>query len=254
MALMGALLVPVFSRVIEPNDLVPIGYLDVMQKASRSVGKVVVVTELGNWMGTGFLVAPGLLMTNNHVLPDKDSGRGSFVQMNYQKNVTPETFYLDPDAFFYTSQELDYTVVGVEPNSSLGPLSRFGYLRVNSEVVPKVNDHVTVIQHPHGRRKEIALRDNRVANILDYRVWYFADSEAGSSGSPMLDDQGHLVGIHHAGIPTLDANGDYVTRSGKPWVEGKSDPDDLVYAVNEGILMSFIRKDFQANNPKVQLP
>ena len=72
--------------------------------------------------GTGFLIAPNLLMTNNHVLPSKQVAAVSFVELNYQLDVagnktTPDAYELDPDACYVTNVKLDFTVVGVKSKS-----------------------------------------------------------------------------------------------------------------------------------------
>ncbi|MGV9869301.1 trypsin-like serine peptidase [Rhodococcus koreensis] len=64
-------------------------------------------------LGTGFLVSPRLLMTNNHVLPDTDTARAVVVEFGAETSVdntpgTPVRFRLDPD-FFMTDEHLDFT-------------------------------------------------------------------------------------------------------------------------------------------------
>jgi endonuclease G, mitochondrial len=67
------------GRVLEArlnvDDLAPINYLPRGQRAARSVCRLL---RDGEWHGTGFLVAPGLLITNNHVIESGDEA-GRFV-------------------------------------------------------------------------------------------------------------------------------------------------------------------------------
>lgn len=45
-------------------------------KISESVGRITIKTRYGNsGYGTGFLVAPGILITNNHVFPDAENSQ-----------------------------------------------------------------------------------------------------------------------------------------------------------------------------------
>jgi len=46
---------------------------------------------------------------------------------------------------------------------------------------------------------EVSLRFNQVIDVDDKRIYYLADTESGSSGSPVFDDSWRLVAIHHAG-------------------------------------------------------
>ncbi|MBD2316894.1 trypsin-like serine peptidase [Phormidium tenue] len=59
---------------------------------------------------------------------------------------------------------------------------------------------VTVIQHPRGDYKKIVVSSNRVINMSDDFIYYEADAEQGSSGSPLFNQAWQLVGLHRAYI------------------------------------------------------
>ena len=66
--------------------------------------------------GTGSLISPRLLLTNNHVLPDAEMARDAIIEFGAEVNVdntpsAPTRFRLDPGAFFVTDAHLDFTVV-----------------------------------------------------------------------------------------------------------------------------------------------
>jgi len=63
---------------------------------------------------------------------------------------------------------------------------------------------VNIVQHPQGRRKEVSLHDNKVGYVYDKVIRYSADTEPGSSGSPVFNNQWELVALHHAGWATDD--------------------------------------------------
>jgi endonuclease G len=60
---------------------------------------------------------------------------------------------------------------------------------------------VTIIQHPRGEKKQIALRENRIVDIPGQFLHYTADTEPGSSGSLAFNDQWEPVALHHASVP-----------------------------------------------------
>jgi endonuclease G len=57
------------------------------------------------------------------------------------------------------------------------------------------------VQHPRGEKKQVALRENKIVDIPERFLHYAADTEPGSSGSPVFNDQWEVVGLHHASVP-----------------------------------------------------
>ena len=58
---------------------------------------------------------------------------------------------------------------------------------------------MTIIQHPLGGPKQIAITANQVVNTYDYRLQYTTDTQPGSSGSPVFNDDWKVIALHHAG-------------------------------------------------------
>jgi endonuclease G len=195
----------------DTRDFLPIAYLDLARLAASSVGRVAFRT--GAAQGTGVLVSGRLLLTNNHVTETAEQARVQVVQFNYERDIlsrpVPTTeFALDPAIFFVTSHraQLDYTLVAVgERLSGPSALADFGS-RPLSAAGDKhaMDDFVSIIQHPHGDFKQIALRENRVLGRgqTGHMLFYGTDTLPGSSGSPVFNDQYDIVALHHAGSPT----------------------------------------------------
>ncbi len=76
----------VLERLMGTNDLVGAGFLARGASAARSVARIVIRSgpELVDGFGTGFLVAPGLLMTNHHVLGDPATALHSEAEFDFQ--------------------------------------------------------------------------------------------------------------------------------------------------------------------------
>ncbi|WP_329083995.1 MULTISPECIES: DNA/RNA non-specific endonuclease [unclassified Streptosporangium] len=200
----------VLERIIQTNDLLPVGYLEGGAAAARAVGRVIVRDARGRLAGygTGSLVSPDLLLTNHHVLTDAHTAGRSGVEFDYQDGIDGrplplQGFSLDPGRFFFADQELDFALVAVKAGT--GELARFGFNRlVAAEGKAIVGDFVTIIQHPGGEKKQVALRENRIVDILESFLHYQTDTEPGSSGSPVFNDQWEIVALHHAGVPAPD--------------------------------------------------
>ena len=197
----------VLERVINTPDFVDVRYLEGGERAARSVGRLDIRDSRGRLVGygTGSLVSQQLLLTNHHVLPDTDTAAASAIEFNYQdgvdgKPLQPVLLPLDPKTFFCTDEQLDFTLVAVAADdSALGP---FGFNRLigqEGKAIP--GDFVSIVQHPRGEKKQVALRDNRVVDVLDLFLHYQTDTEPGSSGSPVFNDQWEIIALHHAGVP-----------------------------------------------------
>ncbi|HEY0453972.1 DNA/RNA non-specific endonuclease [Actinophytocola sp.] len=197
----------VLERIILTDDLLGVGYLEGGVAAARAVGRVVIRDEDGRvaGYGTGSLVSPELLLTNHHVLPDAAVAGRSRIEFDFQdgpdgRPLQTSELALDPDRFFQNDQTLDFALVAVR--ATPGELARFGFNRlVEAEGKAIVGDFVTIVQHPGGEKKQIALRENRVVDVLDRFLHYETDTEPGSSGSPVFNDQWEVVALHHAAVP-----------------------------------------------------
>jgi endonuclease G, mitochondrial len=201
----------VLERVIGTEDFVGVRYLAAGARAARAVGRVNIRDQRGRAVGygTGSLVSPQLLLTNHHVLPDKATAGLSVVEFDYEdgqdgRPLAPVVFDLDPQRLFMADQRLDYAVVAVRATPA--ELARFGFTRlIEAEGKAIVGDFVTIIQHPRGEKKQVALRDNRIVDVFGQFMHYEADTEPGSSGSPVFNDQWEIVALHHASVPAPDA-------------------------------------------------
>ncbi|MFB5760912.1 DNA/RNA non-specific endonuclease [Paenibacillus medicaginis] len=217
------------ERVIGNDDLFPVSYLEGGLQAAKSVCRIEVRDHIGRvtGYGTGFLVSPSLLLTNNHVLSHEDDALYSVAQFNYElglnfKQRQMKSFNFVPKRLFLTDPELDFTLVAVDEAASDGtPLNDFGYLELYSEPGKILEgEYVSIIQHPQGAPKMVAIRENRVIDMLKHFIHYSTDTQAGSSGSPVFNDQWMVAALHHAGVP---------------------DPNDSsVFIANEGVRISSI--------------
>ena len=201
--------------------------------------------RLAGW-GTGFLVSPRLLMTNNHVLESEVWARNSQIEFNYQEGPLGNLertypFDLDPGRFFVTDEALDYTLVAVRERATSGEaLAAFPWNRLIAESGKALaTEPINIVQHPGGEPKQVVLRQNRVLDVFEDFVHYTADTSPGSSGSPVFNDQWEVVALHHSGVPRRDDEGNVMTRDGTIWRQGL-EPD---WIANEGVRVSRIVAD-----------
>ncbi|WP_206784691.1 DNA/RNA non-specific endonuclease [Amycolatopsis sp. MtRt-6] len=197
----------ILERIVLTNDLLGVGYLEGGVAAAAAIGRVNIRNAQGRLVGygTGSLISPELLLTNHHVLPDAATAGFSIIEFDYQDGIDGlprpvRAFALDPDRFFAADRALDFALVAVKATAD--ELRPFGFNRlIGSEGKAIVGDFVTIVQHPGGGKKQVALRENRVVDVLENFLHYETDTEPGSSGSPVFNDQWEIVALHHASVP-----------------------------------------------------
>jgi endonuclease G len=192
------------ERILLENNLLPIQFLRQGVKASESVCHIRL--KCGDYYcgGTGFMISPNLMMTNHHVLDSKNTAKTADAYFNYEENLNgmeiyPEIRKINTEKFFYAHEELDFAIVAVDNQ----PGEEFGFIELlKSRDKIDNSERVNIIQHPGGRRKEISLQDNKVSQFFENKVYYFADTQKGSSGAPVFNNRWQIVALHHWGTPT----------------------------------------------------
>jgi endonuclease G len=206
------------ERIIHVNDMVPLAFMELGCKAAAAVVKLRVPRyEAGQkrllngnpmlYLGTGWLVTPSLLMTNHHVVNARNEGEPAAptLDLNLQAQNTIGLLDYDADNLAGTDlpvhslqasdPTLDYALLRV-PSTGRQPLRRCAQSIVKgADPIP-----VNIIQHPGGRGKRLGIRNNLVSASTATDLRYFTDTEAGSSGSPVLNDQWEVVALHRASV------------------------------------------------------
>lgn len=177
-------------------------------------------------VGTGFRIGPNTLVTNNHVLSTQDIAARAMAVFNFEEELgggmrATSSYELDSESFV-TDVDLDCTMIRIKESPTLPRLSTWGALDFRRDAVPRVNDPMTIIQHPLGAPKKIGILGNTVMQVETPYVYYTTDTMRGSSGSPVLDTNWQVVALHRAA--------------------GKWSKDEERYLNNQGVLFSEICK------------
>ncbi len=241
-------------------DYLDISYLLNGLRAAESVARLRLRSQ-PDWMGNGataFLVGPELLLANHHILQTKETAQR--YQVDFEQSESPGvsrratiSFALEPERCFIADANLDYALVAVAPRSIEGAdLLRQGWLWLRGGLTSHPGDAVSIIHHPLGASKRIALRENKVVSLsnpaasgvenIASRLWYICDVTRGSSGAPVLDDAWRVVALH---------SGDLLRDPDESHVElllGDKDgelplPEDPAVLANEGVVVGAILED-----------
>ena len=242
------------ERQIGSWDLVDVNYFAKGTLSARPVCKLIAKDYRGPYVGTGFLVSNRLMLTNNHNLPDIETATSAFIEFEYEIDINgfpkdDHRFNLAPQEAFWTNQELDITIVAVQPQSRGGVhLEEFGALPFNPNVGKiEVGQFISLIHHPDGRYKQAAIRENRLLKKDDHVLWYASDTAPGSSGAPCFSDQWEVVAIHRRGIPQTKEgdenmialkNGKYMTKEDIEYY--RISDNEILWLANEGTRVSVL--------------
>ena len=169
------------------------------------LGRKVAIVYLGQGTDitafTGFLVGPDLLLTSNHCLFKEDntlySLQGSALRMDfYSRNQGSNPLSgAKIKKILKNSWNLDYALLQLD--RSLG--DTYGWLDISTST-PPLYSSVTIIQHPRGRPKEIVRKNSSITKVYPTAIHYEADTEGGSSGSPVfIKNSRHVIALHHSG-------------------------------------------------------
>lgn len=204
------------ERLIHRDDTVDLAFMAAGCRVAASVAKLRVHRhEAGQailtngrpfiYLGTGWLVAPGVLMTNHHVLQARGAGEppASAADMQAQAAATTAEFDHDAEdaagtqvpvtALLAWDEGLDYALLACE-GLGRAPLTCLDQ-PVQRGPEPQA---LNIVQHPGGRAKRYGIRNNLLSAADAHSLRYFTDTEPGSSGSPVLNDRWQVVGLHCA--------------------------------------------------------
>jgi V8-like Glu-specific endopeptidase len=209
----------------EISYLMPVGFLDGGQRAARAVARICVPqifdgkprmigTKPSLALGTAWLIAPGLLITNHHVIAARFAGDAPVTESDLAMQVAGIDAWFDYvdvnkphhsyriTALEASDEALDFALlrVGDAEAADARPLSHWGYLRTAPETDElRPGRPLNIIQHPSGDVKQIAIRRNDCVGLKDGNAFfYLTDTLPGSSGSPVFNDDWLVVGLHRA--------------------------------------------------------
>lgn len=234
------------QATIGASNRLPFAFLLRGARAGGAVGRITAegqnyVGNIGTWHGTGFLVAPDVLLTNHHVLNTPEVCARSFVEFELAEGAPDDSderlrlvlARFDAKSLFVTRAlveagiaGLDYTFVRVAWPENLPPDQQPQPLTMpRASFLIDTGERANIVHHPLGEPKQVSLQDNTVARVDEAVLHYVTDTEAGSSGAPVFTNDWQLIGLHHASIKR----------------EGSHGPEQ----VNEGIRLAAIALDVE---------
>lgn len=245
------------ERKLEERD----SFLNMNQLAGaiycgQAIGRI--EAPVNNVLGTGWLIAPNMLLTAFHVLKTREFAEEGVVRFGHFLDPfgveSPGEYVVKIDpSFYYTSPEveLDYALVRLEdaplkarePKGGVGALSMLDLLRqdkhrghlvaTRQKITPLMP--VQMIQYSGCEDLQAAMSNSLVAGeVTGNRIHYFAGSMPCASGAPVFNHLWEVIAMQHASQPyPTSGAGDSGAKSRRR------------YMLNEGIPMHAILADLK---------
>jgi hypothetical protein len=147
------------------------------------------------YVGTGTLLVGGCILTNRHVVfPDGTRALSIEASFHYEKGVASKAVAGNVDTIRDGGADdwATFALDGAAPAAALA-------FDLAHRTIAKKGERAFIIQHPGGREKRLGFVRNQISEVTAREIFYITDTEGGSSGSPVFNGDGKLVGIHCAG-------------------------------------------------------
>ncbi len=148
---------------------------------------------------TGFLIAPDVIMTNNHCIPEASAARGVKAYFHYEQGAGSDT-PVDCSGFIGNDAALDYALLQctTRPGDTVGVVELDGRPARTNEAIYAVHQNCDYYSDAGcAPTKKLSAG---VVKTTGNEFGHSADTLGGSSGAPVFAANSHkVIGLHHVG-------------------------------------------------------
>ena len=218
----------------------------IMEQMSKNICKI----KIGEEQGTGFFCKIpfpdinnmlSVFITNNHIINDKILYKNnSKININIEEENEIKEINLN-NRIKYTNEEYDITIIEIKENDNIK-----NYLELDDKIIEDIlnnnnknnkyiDDTIYIIQYPEGKLSVSYGILNSIYEDKKYNFIHKCSTKGGSSGSPILNINNKIIGIHKEGYNNKYNKGTFLNYPIKEFIK-------LNYKNNEILLEEFNKK------------
>ena len=230
----------------------------IMDQMEKKICKI----KVGKEQGTGFFTKIpfpdknnmlSVFITNNHIVDEKILYRiNTKININIEEENKSKELNLN-NRKKYTNKEYDITIIEIKENDNIK-----NYLELDDIIIEDILNNynknnkyidktIYIIQYPEG---ELSVSYGILDNIYEDKKYNFnhkCSTRRGSSGSPILNINNKIIGIHKEGCDDIYNIGTFLNYPIKEFIQKN-------YNTNNDILLKDFNKKYYLNiiNTKIE--
>ena len=205
------------SRIIgQPNEISYESIVKIKEQMEKNIGKILIVTAQKSEQGTVFFckipfpdknnMLP-VLITNNHLIDEK-------ILSNDNKKITISIKEKKDDIILslknritYTNESYDITIIEIKKEEEdiidnyleLDDLIIEDIINNSNQTSKYAQETIYIIQYPIGKLSVSYGIINSISENQKYNFCHKCSTDKGSSGSPILNENNKVIGVHKEG-------------------------------------------------------
>jgi len=217
----------------------------IIQQMEKNICKI----KIGEKQGTGFFCKipfPDLnnmllvFITNNHIINKELLYKNdAIIEISIEEENNIRKLNLN-NRMKYTNEKYDITIIEIKNEDKINNYLKLEYNIIN-DIINNINKNknyidetIYIIQYPKGKLS-VSYGILEKIHADKYNFFHKCTTEGGSSGSPILNINNKLIGIHKEGHNNKNNIGTFLNYPIKEYIQ-------LYYKNNESLLQEFNTK------------